>query len=292
MKRIIRIIMALLICLPLAALPSTAAEAQAVVIQDDDIFLNIGETTKLTALVSGGSVTWSGGNSNIATISADGTVTAVGTGVCHVYASLPSGVKAAALVQVKKANSSLLATATGLDLKYNPDAQELEFTVHYNGSIMPNQRLSIKLYSTENRNGTWYYDSFFSFNNPLFSDLTIDKNTIKGSIRLGKRTYTSGDYKDFALDIYGEEVIGSSGTSYTTLSCVRGFLESNPIGDVNGDGYIGPLDASLVLQYDAALISSAPNGDVNNDGEINSFDAYLILRYDAGLIGSFDAWRN
>ncbi len=291
MKRTIRILLAFILCLSFVVFPASAANDSSVIIEDDDIFLNVGDTAKLKALSSNGSVTWSGGNSAIATISADGTVTAIGSGVCHVYASLADGTKTAALVQVKKKDSTLLASTTGLDLKYDISAQELYFTIHYNGTIMPNQRLSIKLYSTERKSGKWVYDSFYSFNNPLFSELDITPNTIKGSIRLGKYNYTSGNFKDFALDIYGEEVIGSSGSSYTTLDCVRGFLSSPVLGDVNGDGKVSPLDASLVLQYDAKLISAAPNGDVNNDGYTDSFDAFLILRFNAGLIGSFDAWK-
>ncbi len=292
MRKTLCMFLALMLCLSLAAFPATATNEQTVIIQDDDIFLNVGETAKLTALASGGTVTWGGGNSKIATVAADGTVTAIGAGVCHVYAQLSGGAKAVALVQVKEKDSTLLATATKLELDYDINKQELNFTVTYNGSIMPNQRLSIKLYSTEKKNGQWVYDSFYSFNNPLYSDLDIDEHTIKGSIRLGKSNYTSGDYKDFALDIYGEEVVGSSGATYTTLSCIRAFLDSQLLGDVNSDGKISPLDASLVLQYDAALTSSAPNGDVNSDGFTDSFDAYLILLYDAGLIGSFDAWQN
>ncbi len=291
MKRYILIFLAIILCMSVVTVPASAE--QPIVIQDDDIFLNVGETAKLSALVeSGASVTWSGGSTGIATVSADGVVTAVGKGACHVYASLADGTKTAVLVQVKEKTSSLLATATGLELRYDINEQQLHYTIKYSGTIMPNQRLSIKLYSTEKKNGAWVYDSFFSFNNPLFSELDISDTEIKGSIRLGKASYTGGSYKDFALDICGEEVIGSSGTSYTTLSCVRAYLESTPLGDINGDGLINPFDASLALRYDAALISAAPNGDVSNDGVVDSFDAYLILCYDAGLIGSFDAWKN
>ncbi len=58
-------------------------------------------------------------------------------------------------------------------------------------------------------------------------------------------------------------------------------------GDVNLDGAVNSVDASLILQLKAGLISSLANesnGDVNNDGGITSVDAALILQASAGLI--------
>ena len=61
------------------------------------------------------------------------------------------------------------------------------------------------------------------------------------------------------------------------------------LGDVNCVGGVNTIDATIILQIDAGLISSViclRNGDVNGDGSINSIDATLILQFDAGLIGS------
>ena len=58
-------------------------------------------------------------------------------------------------------------------------------------------------------------------------------------------------------------------------------------GDVNCTGGVNSIDATIILQLDAGLISSViciQNGDVNGDGAINSLDATLILQLDAGLI--------
>ena len=58
-------------------------------------------------------------------------------------------------------------------------------------------------------------------------------------------------------------------------------------GDVNDDGRVNAVDAQLVLQFKAGLISSLPNepsADVNNSGEVTSVDAALILQVEAGLI--------
>ena len=60
-------------------------------------------------------------------------------------------------------------------------------------------------------------------------------------------------------------------------------------GDVNCDAIANSLDALLILQLEAQLISSVPcplGGDVNGDGFINSPDALLILQFKAQLIDS------
>ncbi len=60
-------------------------------------------------------------------------------------------------------------------------------------------------------------------------------------------------------------------------------------GDANCDGTVSSIDAVLLLQYDAGLVSSLPceqNADGNCDGVSNSLDATFILQYDAGLISS------
>ena len=60
-----------------------------------------------------------------------------------------------------------------------------------------------------------------------------------------------------------------------------------PLGDVNDDGAVNSIDALLILQFDADLLSSIVNldsGDVNLNGRINAIDAALILQLEAGLI--------
>ena len=62
---------------------------------------------------------------------------------------------------------------------------------------------------------------------------------------------------------------------------------SGPLGDVDCDGFVTSVDALLILQLRADLISSLPcpeNGDVNGDGEISVVDAALILQIAAGLL--------
>jgi hypothetical protein len=62
-------------------------------------------------------------------------------------------------------------------------------------------------------------------------------------------------------------------------------------GDANCSGRIDSIDAALVLQRVAGLLTPAQiaqfancRPDANEDGTINSIDAALILQYTAGLI--------
>ncbi len=73
----------------------------------------------------------------------------------------------------------------------------------------------------------------------------------------------------------------------TVTSCVTITCTFMLYGDVNDDGKVTPLDASLVLQYNAQLIKELKNvqgADVNGDGKVTPLDASLILQYNAQLI--------
>jgi hypothetical protein len=64
------------------------------------------------------------------------------------------------------------------------------------------------------------------------------------------------------------------------------------LGDVNCDGRVNSIDAALVLQFGAGLVSALAceqNADVNHSGTVNAIDASLILQYSAGLIQGFPA---
>jgi hypothetical protein len=57
-------------------------------------------------------------------------------------------------------------------------------------------------------------------------------------------------------------------------------------GDANCSGVVNPIDAELILQYEARSISSIPcpnDADFNHDGAVNSIDAVLTLQRSAGL---------
>ncbi len=60
-------------------------------------------------------------------------------------------------------------------------------------------------------------------------------------------------------------------------------------GDANCSGDVNSIDAAVILQYVAGLVSSLPClnlADANHSGSVDSIDAAVILQYVAGLIGS------
>ena len=63
------------------------------------------------------------------------------------------------------------------------------------------------------------------------------------------------------------------------------------LGDVNGDGKISVLDATLVQKYLAGLVTLSDTqkaaADVNGDGSVSVLDATQIQKYIAGLITEF-----
>jgi hypothetical protein len=57
-------------------------------------------------------------------------------------------------------------------------------------------------------------------------------------------------------------------------------------GDADCNGVVNPIDAELILQYEAHSIGSIPcpnDADVNHDGVVNAIDAALTLQKSAGL---------
>ncbi|OGO49685.1 MAG: hypothetical protein A2148_00495 [Chloroflexi bacterium RBG_16_68_14] len=88
----------------------------------------------------------------------------------------------------------------------------------------------------------------------------------------------------------------SSATASSTATAT-GTLTPTPtatppnagLGDVNCDGTVNSIDAALVLQLTAGLITAVRcygNTDVNADGTLNAIDAALILQFEAGLLRS------
>ncbi len=70
------------------------------------------------------------------------------------------------------------------------------------------------------------------------------------------------------------------------VNCQFTNTQTKQCGDVNDDGRVNSIDASLMLQYIAGLIRDLPNrpsADVNGDGTINAIDVLLILQHSAGF---------
>jgi YVTN family beta-propeller protein len=72
-----------------------------------------------------------------------------------------------------------------------------------------------------------------------------------------------------------------------TVSPTPSATPPRTTGDVSCDGTANAIDAALILQFSAGLLSSLrcpQNGDVNHNGSINAIDAALILQFTAGLL--------
>lgn len=72
-----------------------------------------------------------------------------------------------------------------------------------------------------------------------------------------------------------------------TFDATKDYL----LGDVNGDGQVTVVDATLIQKYIAGLVTLSDTqkaaADVNNDGSVSVIDATLIQKYIAGLIDKF-----
>ena len=89
--------------------------------------------------------------------------------------------------------------------------------------------------------------------------------------------------------------VSSTNMGYTKVAefSVTDSWEEAPytLGDVNMDGSIDVIDASLILRYAANLNTLTDTqkaaADVNGNNSIDVIDASMVLRYAANLIDSF-----
>lgn len=89
--------------------------------------------------------------------------------------------------------------------------------------------------------------------------------------------------------------VSSTSTGYKLVASfgVTSSWEEAPyvLGDVNMDGSIDVIDASLILRYAANLNTLTDTqkaaADVNGNNSIDVIDASMVLRYAANLIDSF-----
>ena len=128
--------------------------------------------------------------------------------------------------------------------------------------------------------------------NTIFVDIS-DAETVFGAY--GTESETS--VMDFVNAYLSDSTITSvseAGHEYIKEQILNALnVTRKLLGDVDGDGDVDNLDAMMVLQYDAMLITKddldLSVGDVDGDGDVDNVDAMLILQFDAELISAFPA---
>ncbi len=126
-----------------------------------------------------------------------------------------------------------------------------------------------------------YTVTFVGFDGESLKVETVDK----GAAASAPEAPVVDGYNFIGWDVEFDVILGD-----TTVKAV--YEKAYTYGDVNGDNKVSPLDASLVLQYNAKLIKElafVEAADVNGDGKITPLDASLILQYNAKLILEFPA---
>ena len=115
-----------------------------------------------------------------------------------------------------------------------------------------------------------------------------------GALSLGSITFRAAGYNCGAtLHLQVARLVGPnsgdlSGKTNNGLVTIQGG-PGLAVGDVNCDGATGAVDAGLIFQVTAGLLSELPfpeHGDVSRDDRTDAVDAALILQLTAGLLGS------
>ena len=128
--------------------------------------------------------------------------------------------------------------------------------------------------------------------NTIFVDIS-DAETVFGAYGTESETSVM-DFVNAYLSDSTVTSVSEAGHEYIKEQILNALnVTRKLLGDVDGDGDVDNLDAMMVLQYDAMLITKddldLSVGDVDGDGDVDNVDAMLILQFDAELISAFPA---
>lgn len=124
---------------------------------------------------------------------------------------------------------------------------------------------------------------------PTQGSIKYIDQTEGSSVKFTVSPYDLGETGSYGL------YVSSTNMGYTKVAefSVTDSWEEAPytLGDVNMDGSIDVIDASLILRYAANLNTLTDTqkaaADVNGNNSIDVIDASMVLRYAANLIDSF-----
>lgn len=175
-------------------------------------------------------------------------------------------------------------TATTTTIIYEPYAyiridNTPDKSEYYTGEQLDLTGLEISYYFNDGQNGDFIYNNVSPMN--YLDDFIIDTSAFN--------SYQAGTYeiKISCTDNLSKKYWYAYPVSFKVN--VTEKTETTASGDINNDGFIDSVDASLVLSEYALL--STENGigeftpeqntiaDLNKDGEVNASDATLILMY-------------
>lgn len=217
------------------------------------------EGEQLTATVQPasftGKIVWKSSNTDVASVSGNGLVTAVGPGTCIISATAGNR-HVSATVTVLAAR----VRVTGVSFGETKHEIPMGGTATLTATITPADATVKTLIWTSSDEGV----------------ATVSRTGIVTAVSVG------------TTKIHATSVDGNHSAEITVT-----VTPNAQLGDVNGDGYIDSADAMLCLRYSVGLAKELTEeqksaADVNKDGFVDAGDAIKILRYDAKLIDSLN----
>lgn len=216
------------------------------------------EGEQLTATVQPasftGKIVWKSSNTDVASVSGNGLVTAVGPGTCIISATA-GGRHVSATVSVLAAR----VRVTGVSFGETKHEIPMGGTATLTATIAPADATVKTLVWTSDDPGI----------------ASVSRTGIVTALHIGTTT------------IRATSVDGNHSAEVTVT-----VTAAPQLGDVNGDGYIDSADAMLCLRSAVGLKKLTEEqksaADVNKDGFVDAGDAIKILRYDAKLIDSLN----
>lgn len=217
------------------------------------------EGEQLTATVQPasftGKIVWKSSNTNVASVSGNGLVTAVGPGTCIISATAGNR-HVSATVTVLAAR----VRVTGVSFGETKHEIPMGGTAKLTATIAPMDATVKTLVWTSDDSGI----------------VSVSRTGIVTAVSVG------------TTKIHATSVDGNHSAEITVT-----VTAAPQLGDVNGDGYIDSADAMLCLRYSVGLAKELTEeqkkaADVNHDRFVDAGDAIKILRYDAKLINSLN----
>lgn len=216
------------------------------------------EGEQLTATVQPasftGEIVWKSSNTDVASVSGNGLVTAVGPGTCIISATAGNR-HVSATVTVLAAR----VRVTGVSFGETKHEIPMGGTATLTATIAPADATVKTLVWTSDDPGI----------------ASVSRTGIVTAVSVG------------TTKIHATSVDGNHSAEVTVT-----VTAAPQLGDVNGDGYIDSADAMLCLRSAVGLTELTAEqksaADVNKDGFVDAGDAIKILRYDAKLIDSLN----